>query len=252
MISSDAITNKIDFKAIIETIKYKKAYYIDHPDYFVPDGLCVFEGAQGSGKTLSAVRYVCNLMKLFPRCVLVSNIKISDYPFDNKRVFYFRDADDLMKHENGEFGVVYLIDEIQLYFNSLESKNVSMEQITEISQQRKQRKHIVCTSQVFGRLAKPLREQFNTVIHCRNYFGCLQWDNVYRQEDIKMDSEYMHIEGRAYKKFIFIQTVHDYQNYDTYFKVKNIQLADIKGGKGKDIYDCGISTERFKPVSEHN
>lgn len=40
-------------------------------------------------------------------------------------------------------GVIYFIDEIHLEFNSLESKNVPIEIMVEISQQRKQRKHIV-------------------------------------------------------------------------------------------------------------
>jgi len=248
MISIDAVTTRINFKDILETLKYKRDFNIDHPDYFVPDGLCVFEGAQGSGKTLSAVRYVCNIMRLFPACLLVTNILISDYPFDDKRVFVFKNSDDLMRYENGEKGVVYLIDEIQLYFNSLQSKNVSIEEITEISQQRKQRKHIVCTSQVFGRLAKPLREQFNTVIHCKNHFGILQWNNIYRQEDIKIDSDYMHVEGKAYKRFIFIHSVHDYKNYDTYFKVKNIDFNDIKGGES-DIYDRAILDKRLDDIS---
>ena len=69
-----------------------------------------------------------------------------------------------MKYKNGEKGVIYFIDEIQLYFNSLQSKNINMDVMTQISQQRKQRIHIIATSQVFGRMAKPLREQFSSVI----------------------------------------------------------------------------------------
>lgn len=249
MISSDAISEKIKFADALETLKYKRAFALDNPDYFVPDGICVFEGPQGSGKTLSAVRYVCNIMRLFPSCLLVSNIKITDYPFDNKRIFFFRDADDLKRYENGQKGVVYLIDEIQLYFNSLESKNISIEVITELSQQRKQRKHIVCTSQVFGRLAKPLREQFNTIIHCKNHLSIFQWNQVYRQEDIEMDADYMHIKGKAYKHQIFFHSVHDYENYDTYFKVQKMQFSDIKGGS-QSIYDnTGTTADGLQPVS---
>ena len=51
-------------------------------------------------------------------------------------------------------------------------KNINPEVMTQISQQRKQRKHIVCTSQVFGRMAKPLREQFSAVVKCQKYFVC--------------------------------------------------------------------------------
>ena len=50
---------------------------------------------------------------------------------------------------NGFLGVIYIIDEIHTYFNSLESKNIPMFVFTEISQQRKQRKLIIGTSQLF-------------------------------------------------------------------------------------------------------
>lgn len=84
--------------------------------------------------------------------------------------FSIFNGDDLAKYSNGEFGVIYLIDEIQLYFNSLKSKNINPEVMVQISQQRKQRKHIVATSQVFGRMAKPLREQFSSVLVCKIFW----------------------------------------------------------------------------------
>lgn len=71
--------------------------------------------------------------------------------------------------ENGYYGVIYLIDEIHLEFNSLESKNIDIEVMIEVSQQRKQRKHIIGTSQVYGRLAKPFREQIRNVVLCSNF-----------------------------------------------------------------------------------
>ena len=40
----------------------------------------------------------------------------------------------------------------------------------EVSQQRKQRKHIVGTSQVYMRMAKPLREQIKMLFFVRIFF----------------------------------------------------------------------------------
>ena len=50
-------------------------------------------------------------------------------------------------------GVIFLIDEMHLEFNSLESKQLDSSIFYTVSQQRKQRKHIVGTSQVFERLS---------------------------------------------------------------------------------------------------
>ena len=80
--------------------------------------------------------------------------------------------------ENGFAGVLFLIDEIQLEFNSLESKQIDPSVMQEIAQQRKQRKHIVGTSQVFQRIAKPFREQFKYVVQCRKVLGVLQCNTV--------------------------------------------------------------------------
>ena len=50
-----------------------------------------------------------------------------EYPEDielylkTNRVFPFNNQDDLQSYRNGEQGMIFLIDEIQLYFNSLES-----------------------------------------------------------------------------------------------------------------------------------
>lgn len=167
----------------------------EHPDYFDPDGLCVFIGPQGSGKTLSAVQYVQKLLSSYPKCILVSNLQLRDYPvisfedwmvshpksnydeyLHQNRVFPFNNNDDFLIYKNQDRGVIFLVDEIQLYLNSLESKNINLEVITQLSQQRKQRLHIVCTSQVFGRMAKPVREQFSCVI-LLSPIGCSQ--NIY-------------------------------------------------------------------------
>lgn len=237
MYEKNLIENDINLFKLIDLVKYKINFKKTHPQYFNPDGLIVYTGCQGSGKTLSAVRYVCSIMSRYPCCKLVTNVNIADYPIDNERVYRFNNADDLMNFSNGELGVLYFIDEIQLYFSSLDSKNIDPSVLVEISQQRKQRKHIVATSQVFGRLAKPLREQFNAVVVCRNLFSGIQLNSYLRQQDIQTDDDYMHLKGRTDKLEIFVHTSRMYRNYDTYAKIKNLKKNknDIKGGQ--DIYD---------------
>ena len=143
--------NILDF---FRTLKFKRDFKRIHTDYFQPEGLLVFCGCQGSGKTLSAVNYISKLSYEYPKCIIVSNTELTNLNPVSKVVEY-NGMKSLTDIENGEFGVLYFIDEIHLEFNSLESKNIGPEVFTEIAQQRKQRKHIVGTSQVYGRLAKP-------------------------------------------------------------------------------------------------
>lgn len=119
---------------------------------------------------------------------------------------------------NGMEGVLYLIDEIHLEFNSLESKNIPIEIMVEVSQQRKQRKHIVGTSQVYMRLAKPLREQIDTVVICKNYLSCIQWNTVINGKTATEENG--KLQADVIRKFLWFHKPSLYDSYDTYAKMK--------------------------------
>ena len=226
------------FKWLKNRIKFNK----EHPFYFRPCSLVCYVGPQGSGKTLSAVLYVYKLMQEYPKAILVSNLELKDFPFDDKRVFFFQNGEDLIKHKNGDKGVIFLIDEIQLYFNSLQSKNINTDVMQVISQQRKQRIHIVSTSQVFGRMAKPLREQFSEVILCNCCFGNLQINKLIDRDSIEDFDNGTTLKGKVKKRFIFFHKPIYYELYDTYYVIKNNKFASGEDMKGVDIYDRNVST----------
>ena len=68
--SYDAFKGNFSIKDFISDIRYKKEFRKAHPTYFAPDGLLLYCGGQGMGKTLSAVRYVNRLNKLYPKAIL--------------------------------------------------------------------------------------------------------------------------------------------------------------------------------------
>lgn len=251
-------------------IAWKRKQRAADPTYFDPDGLMCFTGPQGSGKTLAAVEYVRRLMKLYPKAKLVTNVVIKGYepvPFEEwirtrkrggkkaletfnqwpeelqkrwhtayeaiNRVFWFQDADDLQRYKNSTEGTIYLIDEVQLYLNSLQSKSIPLEVMAEISQQRKQRCHIVCTSQVWGRLAKPLREQFSCAAVCRCFFGVVTRVQYVRQEDLATDDDVTAIHGKVYHTQWLWHTPRLYTQYDTYQKIERGHFI----AQGGSIYD---------------
>ena len=260
---------------IFKNIKYRIQFAREHPDYFDPDGLLIFVNGQGSGKTISAVNYVYKLMELYPKAKLVTNVFLEKYPIvsfvsycdnysfvmtaleyttlDNNqkyelmynqylkenRVFEFLDNDDFIKYENGECGVIFFVDEIQLYMNSLESKNVNLEVVTELSQQRKQRKHIVASSQYFGRMAKPLREQFSSIISCRCLFKMLQINKLIDKDSLDTEqTSDAKVTGKVKKTFVWFHSPAMYKRYDTYQKIKKGKFASGENQKG-GIFDAG-------------
>lgn len=192
--------------------KYNRDFRKEHPEFFDPEGIIVFCGMQGSGKTLSAVQYVQKLCERYPDVKVCSNmqLKLPDeiecIPWDG--VHCFTDI------ENGYAGVIYLIDEIHLEFNSLESKKMDANIFTVVSQQRKQRKHIVGTSQVFSRIAKPFREQFRYAVSCNNYFKFFQANYLIdAKKAVEKDGE---IIADTIKSFFWFHSPALYNSYDTY------------------------------------
>lgn len=199
------------------SLSYKRNFRREHPEYFDPDGLLVFSGPQGSGKTLSAVQYCKKILEQYPDCIFVTNVAIDDLPIPDDQVYEYDGIHCLSEITNGFAGVLYLIDELHLEFNSLESKSISIEEMTEFAQQRKQRKHIVGTSQVFMRLAKPLREQVKRVVLCKNYFGLVQVNT-------EIDGSTAYEEGGqlvavSRGRYIWFHTPELYDCYDTYAKM---------------------------------
>ncbi len=197
--------------------RYKKAFYKEHPSYFRPDGLIVFCGPQGAGKTLSAVQYVRELSWIYPKVKICTNVDIEGLN-PCCEVIEYDGLHCLTNIENGYDGVIYLIDEIHLEFNSLESKNIPIEVMIEVSQQRKQRKHIVGTSQQFMRLAKPLREQVKNLVLCKNYLGCIQYNKLIDGETIREKDGHIQMDIR--KKSLWFHTPDLYDSYDTYKKMR--------------------------------
>lgn len=153
---------------------------------------------------------------------------------DVKIVIAYDGLDCIKELSNGMEGVLYLIDEIHLEFNSLESKNIPIEIMVEVSQQRKQRKHIVGTSQVYMRLAKPLREQIDTVVICRNFLGCIQYNKVINGKTATEDNGKLNAE--IIRKFLWFHRPELYDSYDTYAKMKRYR-KEWQGVARQDIYN---------------
>lgn len=266
---------------ILKVVNYRYKFKKSHPTYFEPDGLLVFCGPQGSGKTLSAVQYCNKVNDFYLNCIFCTNVSIKNFPVNCyytfevvsdsvTRVTYYEistdekvrvvtntdlggdtktdieilknikivvayDGIDCIKYlSNGLEGVLYLIDEIHLEFNSLESKNVPIEIMVEVSQQRKQRKHIVGSSQIYMRMAKPLREQIKDVVICKNFLHSIQFNRLINGDSAAEKNGKLVFDTVKYS--IWFHTPQLYSSYDTYAKMKRYR-NEWNGVSRSDIYN---------------
>lgn len=235
-----ALKEPFVLRDVFASVRYKLEFIKEHPDWFYPDGILVFTGPQGSGKTLSGVAYVKRLLDEYPKAILCSNVDIDGY---EDRFIVFDSVKKFKTVQNGEYGVIYFIDEIQLLFNSLESKNLDLNLFTTICQQRKQRKHIVGTAQVFHRISKGFREQFKYAVMCVNFFGIIQYNKIVKGEDCVVDDSGT-VTTKHVRRAFFAHSPALYNSYDTYATIDRTNFdfdwsfvtfdEDDKGGK-KDV-----------------
>ncbi len=135
---------------------------LKNDDGFPFCGMWIFSGAQGSGKTLLLMHLVKEMIEAYPDAIIVSNISIFGLP-----CIPFQGVEDFEKYHNGSKGIIFIIDEIHILFNSLESKNMPLSTMQVWAQNRKNRRVILGTSQRFNRVAKGVREQTTWNYECR-------------------------------------------------------------------------------------
>lgn len=186
------------------------------PQNQFPTGSRVYKGFQGSGKTLSMVHYALEIAKTFPQCQIYSNIKIKGL-----RNYHFIENDnDLTKAlalRNGESGVLILLDEAHLYFNK--KSGISLDVLTAISQQRKDRKRLVFSSQIWEELDISLRKQVKEIVDCRCVFGKFQINHITDGETLVYDKMLSAYTAKPIRTEIFKHYSALYNSYDTYQKI---------------------------------
>lgn len=199
-------------------------YMNRNPDAMNIHGCFFLCGAQGSGKTAAAVHFLRTMLKKYPLIQVRSNISVS---FQHGIIKHWSQLVDV---HNGEIGQIDFIDELQNWFSSADSKNFDPAVLEEITQERKRHKVILGTSQVFTRLAKPLREQCTYMLLPHTFFGCFTVVLVFKPE---LDDKGNLVKKHFLKIYSF---VHDYElrkSYDTFEKVSRYGSIGFKSDRGE-------------------
>lgn len=200
---------------------YSAKYLMANPQYFGPDGIWVFCGPQGSGKTISAVQCARRMAAEYPQARVISNIdfEVGDDSLPER----FERYEQLYEEDNGIAGLIFVLDEIHVLWNSLESKKIPINEMAALCQMRKSRRIIIGTAQVYGRIAKPIREQLKYVIMCHNIMKVLQHNVVCDpSESVERNG---HISPNVICEQWWFHTPELYRSYETLDKVERIERS---------------------------
>lgn len=175
---------------------------------FPYQGIWLFSGSQGAGKTLQMMHIVKLMHDNFPDALIVSNISIYGIPS-----IPYKGIEDFERYKNGNKGIIFVIDEIHTLFSSLESAKMPVSSLTVWSQNRKNRRVILGSSQRFTRVAKGIREQTTYVYECkRPIFGFLYSYRIKEGDEYNEEGKY---EGDEPQRHFFIPRLTCMRMYNT-------------------------------------
>lgn len=181
-------------------------------DGFPYAGMWIFSGQQGSGKTLLMMHMVKQIVEQYPDVLIVSNISIYGIPS-----IPYTGIEDFEKYKNGPKGVIFVIDEIHILFNALESAKMPLSTMQVWAQNRKNRRLILGTSQRFNRVAKGVREQTTWNYEChRPIFSLIYSYRVLDGANYDENGKYVvEDQGDLPKRSFYIPSVSVMRMYNT-------------------------------------
>lgn len=199
--------------------QYARDYFARDPEEFRYKGIVVFTGRQGKGKTIAMVEQAMRFQMEYPKLKVISNC---EYKHQNDELNHWK---QLIDYKNGKQGVCVMMDEMQNWFSSNQSKNFPPEMLEVVTQNRKNRRIVLGTSQVFNRLSKPLREQTTEVRKCTTLCGCITIVHRVRPE---LDSEGNVTAWKHIGFYFFVHTPEIRESYDTYKVVESLAKSGFQ------------------------
>lgn len=138
-----------------------------NPEFFKYQGLILYIGDQGSGKTSSMVRDIMLMQEEYPKVKTMTNF---GYKKQDMEMTHWT---KMIKFNNGIQGVIVGVDEIQQWFNSKNSKTFPPEMITICTTNRKNRRAFLASAQRYYMVSKDIRTQCSEVRECHTFGGVL-------------------------------------------------------------------------------
>lgn len=179
-----------------------------------PYGIRMYVGLPGSGKTVSMVDYLLRCKETYPGIKIYSNF---GFKYQDGEI---KDIKDFLHYQN-EKGIIFAVDEVQLSFQSRQYNAFPPEMIFLLTQNRKFRKHFVCTAQIYEHVDKVFRDLTNHVIDCHGYFNRVFFQKTWAGIDYKRTALISILEtntkpSKHLFKSSFYATQEIFDSYDTY------------------------------------
>jgi len=187
-----------------------------HPEIAHPWGVLAFSGEAGSGKTISMADYALNIA---PRLYPDVELKIfTNFDLEGQ-TGAITSVDDIV---NAPRDSIVLIDETANWFDAHKWAEMPPEMMQPLTQHRHMDVQLVFATQLYKHMNPRIRELCQNIAECdtswRNRVTRQHW---YTKNDYTLveNSETEYKRGKAFKKYIFLQTDELRNSYDTKHEV---------------------------------
>lgn len=215
--------------------RYVDDLYKRQPDFFRPQGLIIFTGRQGNGKTTALMQYAIDLLDTYPKAKCLSNTK---FAYQTEKLVHWK---QLVDYKNEHKGIVVIMDELQNWFGSNQSRNFPPEMLGVITQNRKNRRVILGTAQNFYLLAKAIRSQCTEIRQCVTLAGVLTIV-IKREPIIDNDGDVKDLKYRG--MYFFVHSERLRNSYDTWSVVDALSSSGFQEAGSSGDRDVIIKVQQ--------
>lgn len=215
--------------------RYVADIYGRKPDFFRPQGLIIFTGRQGNGKTTALMQYAIELLDTYPLAKCLSNTK---FAYQDERLRHWK---QLVDYKNEHKGIVVIMDELQNWFGSNQSRNFPPEMLGVITQNRKNRRVILGTAQNFYLLAKAIRSQCTEIRQCVTLAGVLTIV-IRREPVIDNDGDVKELKYRG--MYFFVHSERLRNSYDTWSVVDALSSSGFQEAPGAHDQEITVRVQQ--------
>lgn len=175
-------------------------------DEFNQSGLILYCGPQGEGKSYAMCHEATKIFCEFPDAKIYSNIwfAIQDD--------YLIDYSQLLDARNGDDGLIFMLDEISMWWNS-RFRGLDPSVLSELVTNRKNHRVMFGTCQNISMCDKQVRMQASEYRNCHCWFGFFVWCTCWKPE-FNFDGELTDKKFLGFKFYLQDDVVR--ASYDTY------------------------------------
>lgn len=178
-----------------------------------PMGMRMYIGPQGHGKSLSMVHDAWEIKRKYPNMKVITNMDISFADEKFKGTIGLKKA---MKINNGEKGVLLVVDELQLFASK--KQGIPYEVFQGLCQQRKKRRFLMGTAQDWEDVDVSARKKVAEVVKVRRFWK-FQYNELFDGYSIKYDQKAGEWVCKSKGAWIFKHNDELYNMYDTYAEI---------------------------------